>query len=198
MIKHLILILSLMLALTACSHKKYPAPTETSPVITPEFPPEIQDEDIEALMPMVTVTEFINHTAFEKERNQKAIECLKRTVRGECYKEKWLARKLIQTNGKTNQQILDELINGDVKVKWSMYRSFKNTIGYTYPLPYNTIHGNRKYYDKMDPCDIGTNLVHEVYHKLNYAHAQNPSESRPYSVPYSAGIIMGQCYKEQK
>jgi len=144
---------------------------------------------------IVSVIKYINHTSKEIKRNQAAVIKIRETVNGQCFKDEVLDKKFIQTNNKTSQQVLDSILESNVNIKLSMYRSRKNTVGYTYPSS-STIWMNRKYHDHMDPCDVGANLSHEHAHKLGYKHAVNPSKSRANSVPYAIGKIIEKCCKD--
>lgn len=196
------ILLILLLIVAACSSGPAPkSPVETPEILIPSpgpvFDPGIQGSAIEVLKPVATVIEFINHTDLEKERNTKAIEKVRETVRGQCFKDALLKRALIQTGGKTNEQVLHDILSGDVKIRLSMYRSWKSTIGYTYPSS-DTIWCNRKYHDNMGPCDVGANLIHEISHKIGYGHDYKPNKQRPFSVPYSVGSLMDDCCQEIK
>lgn len=191
--------LILLAFVLGCNDAQIPQkPVESPEVSTPDQVQVDLPEVVVEAKPIATITEYINHTAFEKERNIKAMDRVRETLRGECFQKALLDRALIQTGGKTTAQVLNEIINGDVKVKLSMYRSWKNTVGYTYAPPYDIIHCNRKYHDKMDPCDVGANLAHEITHKMGYTHDVNPNKQRPFSVPYSVGTLVDQCCQEKR
>lgn len=194
-------LLSALLILSACSSAPQKAPDVAAPelpVPTEIVPPEVNDAVVEALMPKITITEFTNHTEKEKIRNLKAIERIIETVQGQCFKDVMLKRPLIQTNGRTNAQVIEHILKADVKVQLEMYRSWKNTVGYTYPNV-NKIWANRKYHDNFDLCDVGSNFAHEILgHKIGYQHASNPSKERPFSVPYSLNVAIEKCCVEKK
>lgn len=142
------------------------------------------------------VTSFINHTEKEKAKNEKAILKIRETASGECFKKEWLKRNLIQTNNKSNQSVLKELLNANVSIELEMYRArFAKVNGYTYPDS-KRIWLNRKYHDYYGPCSVANNLFHEVSHKLGYTHDFNPNKQRPFSVPYSINAVMEVCCKE--
>jgi hypothetical protein len=142
------------------------------------------------------VTTFVNHTAKEKAKNEKAILKIRETAVGECFKKEWLKRPLIQTKNKSNQGILDELLSADVSIELEMYRArFAKVNGYTYPAS-KRIWLNRKYHDYYGPCSVANNLFHEISHKIGYTHDFNPNKQRPFSVPYSINAVMEVCCKE--
>lgn len=144
---------------------------------------------------IATVAKFVNHTAAEKTRNEKAILKIRETAVGECFKNEWLKRKLIQTNQKSNQQVLETLLAADVSIELEMYKSWKKVNGYTYPSS-KRIWLNRKYHNTYGPCSVANNLFHEISHKLGFTHDYNPNKERPYSVPYSINAVMEVCCKD--
>jgi hypothetical protein len=188
-------LLLLTLALGCKQTETSQGPLSTPDVAAPVSVPEVIEPSQTA--PIATIIEHINSTDLEKAKNLKAIERIRETVMSGCFQKAWLERELIQTNGKTNVEILKEIINADVKIRVSMYRSWKNTVGYTYPSS-DTIWCNRKFHDNMDPCDAGANLFHEILHKLGYQHDVKPNKQRPFSVPYSGGTLMDQCCQEKR
>lgn len=201
-----IILLISLLALAACSSGPVSVPQVDAPeVSTPDMPTPVQvDPDaaetaIQALSPKITVVEFINHTASEKERNLKALESVKETIQGQCFQKGLMDRALIQTNGKTNAEVLQSFLEADIKVRLEMYRNrWVSTVGYTYPNS-DTIWMNRKFYDFMGPCDVGSNLAHEIIgHKLGYGHDAKASVQRQFSVPYSLNVLIEKCCQEKK
>jgi hypothetical protein len=142
---------------------------------------------------LIDVVKFINHTGTELKRNKAAVVKIQETVSGQCFRDEFLKRPLIQANGKTNLDILTNLLSSKTTLSFEMYRSrFTSTVGYRMPSS-TVVHMNRKFHDRMGPCDAGANISHEWTHVLGYEHDFKPSLSRPYSVPYSVGIIMEKC-----
>jgi len=146
---------------------------------------------------VIQVDKFINHTALELKRNTLAIEKIREMAFDKCFEKEFLARKLIQTNGKTNQQILDEIRKSQITVNLKMYKSFKNTVGYTYPND-STLYLNRKFHNHMGQCDVGSNIFHEDAHKLGFGHDFRANYQRQFSVPYSINFVMGKCCTDNK
>jgi hypothetical protein len=190
-----IFLLSALLALSACSSAPQKAPDVVGPessVPTQVVPTEFNEAVVDALMPKITITEFTNHTEKEKIRNTKAIERIIETVSGQCFKDVMLKRPLIQTNGRTNAQVIEHILKADVTVRLEMYRNrLKKTVGYTYANT-NKIWANRKYHDNFDPCDACSNFAH------GYGHDDKPSKSRPFSVPYSLNVAIEKCCVEKR
>lgn len=98
-------------------------------------------------------------------------------------------RKMIQTDGKTNEQVAKEVraISGEIPVEFYYPRWPTKAVAYREP-PSLTIHLNGKVYGTWSSvCDLVSVLLHEsIGHSLlNYDHDFNWSPSREYSVPYS-------------
>lgn len=145
---------------------------------------------------IATVSKFINHTAKEQIKNETAIKKIRETAAGECFKKEWLQRKLIQTNSKSNLQVLDSLLAADVSIELEMYKSRISRVnGYTYDST-KRIWLNRKYHDSYGPCSVANNLFHELSHKIGYKHDFKPNKERPFSVPYSINSVMEICCKD--
>lgn len=145
---------------------------------------------------LIEVTKFINHTAADIERSTKAVAKIEETVHGQCFKEELLERPLIQTNGKSNQEVLDAILTANVKVRLKMYYSLASTVGYTYSST-DMIWTNSRFHRRMDPCDVGANLAHEALgHKLGFTHDKKATKLRRFSVPYSIGELVDKCCKE--
>jgi hypothetical protein len=145
---------------------------------------------------IIDVVRFINHTGTELKRNQAAIAKIEETVNGQCFKDEWLKRPLIQTNGKTNKQILNEILAVKTSLKLSMYRKRLSKVNGYRNVGSDTIHLNRKYHDYYGACSIGSNIGHERLHIMNYKHDFNPNKQRPFSVPYSFNVVYEKCCRD--
>jgi hypothetical protein len=158
------------------------------------------------LAPIVSIYEFINHTSAERDRNERALKKMRDTIRGQCFRDKLLARKMSQTEGKSNAEILNDLLMGNVTMRLKMYRNnFTRTISYTYPDT-DMIWLNRSFYDDYTTCNIASNFAHEAAHKLGYGHdfeldtleldEANLHDAWSSTVPYSVGILVGKCCED--
>jgi len=145
---------------------------------------------------MIEASKFINHTAGELKKNSLAIDKIQEVVNGDCFQEEILKRPLIQTNGKTNKEVLDNLRSARIKIRLSMYRKrFSKVNGYTYGNS-DVINLNRKYHDNYGICSVANNLAHEWSHKVGYSHDFKPSKQRAFSVPYSINELFDKCCKD--
>jgi hypothetical protein len=145
---------------------------------------------------IIDVVKFINHTGAELKRNQAAIAKIEETVNGQCFKDEWMKRPLIQNNGKTNEQILNEILTVKTSLKLSMYRKRISKVNGYRNVGSDTIHLNRKYHDYFGPCSIGSNIGHERLHLMNYGHDYRPNKQRPFSVPYSFNVVYEKCCRD--
>ncbi len=119
----------------------------------------------------------------------------------------------VQNNGMSNQQIYDFLMNGaetlpeqtsadqamdlslDIyKTKWYQRH---NVLGYT-SVTDPVIHMARWFYDEASVSDIAMNLSHEWCHKMGFDHDFNPTDRRPFSVPYAIGYLVRDLGNELK
>lgn len=145
---------------------------------------------------MLTGSKFINHSPSELKKNQAAIAKINEVVKSDCFKTELLKRNLIQTNGKTNQQVFETILASNIDIELSMYRKrFSKVNGYTYPSS-KVINLNRKYHDYYGVCSVANNLAHEWTHKIGFGHDYNPNKLRPFSVPYSLNSIFLTCCKD--
>lgn len=106
----------------------------------------------------------------------------------DCVHDFLATRKMIQTNGKTDLQVADEVraASGNIPVQF-YYNYFGSAVAYREP-PSLTIHLNGRVYSTWSSvCEVVSVLLHEsIGHSLlNYDHDYKWSASREYSVPYS-------------
>ena len=108
-------------------------------------------------------------------------------------------RKLIQTNGRTPEQVAAHLqsIKGTVPVVM-YYRRFTSAVAYRQP-PSTTINLNRKYFVRsIGVCEWSSTMGHEALgHALGeYGHDFKWNKMRDFSVPYSINYCFEQVCKE--
>ena len=208
--KNLTLIFSLvaLIFFAGCGHIEYQetkSPSDIAIEVTqPDQSPEKPVREIEEPMLPVLILKIESQSAKrfnakvsqkEIDRNQMAAAKGTEVIRGECFKKFWLDRQLIQTKGKTNQQVLDHLSSSVIPVNLVMYRAPNGTHGYTYSST-NKIWLNRKWHDGYGVCTVASNLHHEGSHKIGYGHDSNPNKQRPFSVPYSINAGFAACCRD--
>jgi len=143
-----------------------------------------------------------NFTESERIKFRKSINYAEQVINSEEFKVRFLQMPLVQTNNKTNLEIYNELMSGadkfnkeadkDIDVQITMYYSFKNTVGYTYPTTWFTWI-NRKFFSSFDYADVAGNVVHEYMHNMGYGHLRATDK---WSVPYAVGYLVRNMIKE--
>lgn len=155
---------------------------------------------------------FVNFTAAQEDKYNKAIEIVKKVVASEAFRTKVLnhtyegKKTFVDNNGKTNAQIYQMILDGAEKlqpaknnamdVEVELYYAANTTVGYTYASS-KRIWVNTKYFNTYTPASVAGNLFHEWLHKVGFGHAASYSVSRDYSVPYAIGRMistMGKNY----
>lgn len=119
------------------------------------------------------------------------------TLSSQCFGDFILSRDLIQTNGKSNKEVLEHIRSSRVGIELVSYWSFKSTVGYTYPNV-DKVWMNKRLHDNFTPCRSASNLAHEASHKIGYGHDYRRTQRRPYSVPYSINAGFTKCCKDPK
>ena len=82
--------------------------------------------------------------------------------------------------------------DGDLDLYLTLYYSWKNTIGYTYPSTWWTW-TNRKYFSRFDYGDFAGHVWHEYHHNIGMDH---PGTDRQ-SVVYMMGYLMRDFIKRE-
>lgn len=73
--------------------------------------------------------------------------------------------------------------DGDLDLHLTMYYSFRNVVGYTYPSTWFTWI-NRKFFAKFKSGDIAGNIFHEYMHNMGMDHPNVDKKSVVYQVGY--------------
>lgn len=142
---------------------------------------------------LIDVVKFINHTGSEIARNKAAIVKINEVSKSECFKSFMIERKLIDTNGLNNIQVVEKLLSTPVILELEMYKkAFSKVNGYTYSTT-KRIWLNRKYHNYYGVCSVANNLAHEISHKQGFGHDFKASTSRAFSVPYSINLAFSKC-----
>lgn len=147
---------------------------------------------------MLTIGAFVNHSAYEIEKNTQAAQKVETTILSQCFEKELLASCLDekQSNGLTKKEVLNFVRSSKVKIDLEMYRSWRGVVGYTYD-GVNKIWMNRKFHNGFNVCEAAANLAHEaVGHKNNFKHDFNVTKRRPCSVPYILGTVVTKCCEQ--
>ena len=159
-----------------------PVQTQVEPVVTPT--------PATSAVGTVRFKPVAYYTTPEQRKLIASVEAKANEVKNsECVYNFLAARKMIQTDGKSSEQVAKEVraVSGEIPVEFYYPRWPTKAVAYREP-PSLTIHLNGKVYGTWSsPCELVSVLLHEsIGHSLlNYDHAYNWSPSREYSVPYS-------------
>lgn len=159
------------------------------------------DIDMEMVEPQVfkdylTIGKCTNCSPKQSQFILEAEQKTNETVNSTCFASFMLERKLIDTNGLDNQQVVESLVGKNTVTDIEMYWTLKRVLGYTLP---NQPEGkykiwvNSRYMMQWNRCDLASLLGHETSHKKGYGHSYRATPSRPYSVPYSINAAFDKC-----
>jgi hypothetical protein len=145
-----------------------------------------------------------NFTPEEKEKFLKALEEATKIINSPEFKQRALNLKLEQALGYNSLEIYQKFMSGsdkfntvsdkDIDVHITMFYSFRNTVGYTYPTTWFTWI-NRKFFSRFNEAEIAGNVVHEYMHNLGFGH-NSPRDKN--SVPYAYGYLVRDMIREAK
>lgn len=210
---HKRIIVALAVVLSGCGHTQIKTlPIEPAPVVTPSPSPSPIPSPTPTAKPSAGVkfTPVAYYTTTqERAIIKKAGDLTNATVRSECVQKFMRARKLIDTDGRTPDQVMDHLLSLTSEVPVQMYyrclRNWKcpfgtSAVAYREP-PSPTIHLNQAvYWTGLPLCEWASVMAHEGYgHSAGeYGHDFNWSPSRDFSVPYSLNAAFTACCQEPK
>ena len=152
----------------------------------------------------------VNFTAEQVTKYNKAIEIVKLVVATEKFRDSVVnftyngQKAFIDNKGRTNEQIYQSILdaaetlkpikNNTMDLEVQLYYAATNVVGYTNGGT-TRIWVNTKYFNTFLENSVAGNLFHEWLHKLGYTHDVSATTTRPYSVPYAVGYIMGNIGK---
>lgn len=177
----------------AAARKAYVPAPKPSPTPSITAPPNPLPSPLPSGTPIFSIKTATGYSKAERERLNVAIDYANIILPSKCARDFMTKRALIQTNGKTRDQVMDDLLKAPYAFQLELYYANNRVVGFTNPAPYQIIHQNRKFYAGSHPVDIASNLIHEYSHKVGYDHSYNPNASRPYSVPYSLNAMTEEC-----
>lgn len=171
--------------------KPVPQPTPT-PTISPT--PVVTDPPVDT----GTRIHFGPIKANDKEtaRVLAAEGLIRDAIAGPCFERYFLKRKLIQTNGMTNAQVIEFVRRATASIPVVYYYANNSTVGYRQP-PEDTIYINRKFHNSYGNCAEASGNGHEALHVLGFGHDFKRTARRPYSIPYSWNAMMLECCKNE-
>lgn len=114
------------------------------------------------------------------------------TILSQCFVDFMMEREMVQTEARTNQEVLASIVMAQVQVDVATYWTLKKVHGYTLN-GVNKIWINRKYMKGWNECEIAAFLGHEATHKIGYGHDKYATKRRPFSVPYSVTAAIQKC-----
>lgn len=125
------------------------------------------------------------------EKLMRAQIILDKVLESEQFKTRVLARTFKETDGKTNQQVLETMLS-DCTIRVSRYyRWWSKVVGWT--SGGGIIHVNGKFFDVGSATDCASNLLHETAHYLGFSHRVKPWGK---TVPYSMNDILEDVVKD--
>lgn len=136
------------------------------------------------------------NSKLEAEKILSAGKKLNEVRKSQCFFDALKNRKMIETNGKTSEEVAVHLqsVSGSIPVQW-YYSRFTSAVAYR-NVGSPIIHFNRKYFSyKSSDCSIASTLGHEaIAHVLGeYGHSFKWTKERDYSVPYSINYAIDLC-----
>lgn len=167
----------------------------TKPPESPSIPQPLPDTSPARGL---VVFKAINATDSEAKLIAQAAEKIHSIVGSDCFRDFLLSRKLIQTYGRSNKQVVEHLqsLSGEVPVHM-YYKRFSSAVAYRVPPKLDIYLNRRNFYKTLPVCDWASTLAHEgLGHSLgNYTHDFNYNKERQFSVPYSLNSVIEACCK---
>ncbi len=189
-----------------------PVTGDYGPNIVPSPPvPTSTNSNLPALaLSFDTNITLVSFTADQEAKYNKAIEIVKLVVATEKFKNDVVnftyngQKAFIDNKSRTNAQIYQTILdaaetlqpikNNTMDLEVQLYYAANTVVGYTNGGT-RRIWVNTKFFNSFKENSVAGNLFHEWLHKLGYTHSSSSTPTRPYSVPYAVGYIMGNIGK---
>lgn len=189
-----------------------PAPLVDAPSVNP---PVVTTPPVNSTLPALAYTfdsniMLVSFTAEQEAKYNKAIEIVKLVVATEAFRDQVLnftyggQKAFIDNKGRTNAEIYQTILdaaetlqpakNNTMDLEVELYYAANSVVGYTNGGT-KRIWVNTKFFNVYKENSVAGNLFHEWLHKLGYTHDYASTPTRPYSVPYAVGYIMGNIGK---
>jgi hypothetical protein len=180
----------LLLLLAGCSTVKKPP----EPLV--EVPKAHEVSVVEK--PIRVIFRTINATKSEQALIARASIKLNEVIESDCARDLLEKRALVQTGGRTPEQVYQHLLSLKGEVPMRMYfKRFTSAVAYRVP-PRLDVYFNRRFFTpSVSVCDWASTMAHEgLGHSLgNYDHDFKATLRRPFSVPYSLNLVFDRCCK---
>ena len=151
----------------------------------------------------VDIHNLKNFSDQEKIKFIGAMTEMEKVINSKEFKIAILVHDFDQKKGYTNLELYEMFMSGksdfsapdrDIDIDLTLYYSWKNTVGYTYPSTWKTWI-NRKFFSKFSPSEIAMNVIHEDRHNAGFDH-YSPLDWD--SVPYAFGYIVRDLMQGKK
>lgn len=186
----------LALSITSCKAPQQALVIEPIPSPQPSPKPSLSGTPYVILEPVKGYT-----TQAEAAVIKKAEVVMNDVVHSQCFYDFMSQRAMIQTNGRSSEEVAKHIqgLSGTVPVVM-YYKWLTSAVAYRQP-PSLTVNFNRKFFGVSTPlCSWASTLAHEgLGHSLGgYDHDYKWNAQRDYSMPYSANKAFEKCCSEIK
>ena len=147
-----------------------------------------------------------NFDANQEDKVLVASDLIKKVVATEEFKNAILnytyqgKKTFVDNDGLSNAEIYQKILEGSEKLhpgknnqmdlEIEIYQANTTVIGYTLPNELK-IWMNAKFFNQNMAPKVSENMMHEWLHKIGFKHDFASTPSRPFSVPYAIGYLVG-------
>lgn len=187
-----------LVLINSCAHKKTIKDRDSVAVNVPTPTPSVNaTPSITPVVGGVTFKADEYSLDWEKKKITEASKKYNEVVNSDCFKSFMMKREMVQTQGLTNEQVINKIrsFSGTIIVHF-YYKRFTSEVAVRYP-PSKDINFNRKFWYEATPtCEFASTLGHEGSHALGeFEHDFQRTDRRDFSVPYSINSAFNACCK---